>query len=148
MEKSTHCLMVVDDDSLNLDLLSRCLERHGYTVVRATRGAKALQYLRTGSVDLILLDHHMPDMTGLEVLRRVRLKYSSTDLPIIMVTAASDTDTVWAAVSFGANDFITKPVDLAGVLARIRLHLGQRAANPEGPRSAATATANNVPPAV
>ena len=132
MGENNHRLMVVDDDQLNLDMLARRLERHGYTVVRATGGVQALQHLKAGNVDLILLDHQMPDMTGLEVLRRVRLRYSSTALPVIMVTAASDTNTVLAAVSLGANDFITKPVDMSRVLARIRSHLGEPGPQPRG----------------
>jgi DNA-binding response OmpR family regulator len=130
MGENNHRLMVVDDDQMNLDMLARRLERHGYTVVRATGGMQALEYLKAGNVELILLDHQMPDMTGLEFLRRVRLSNSSTALPIIMVTAASDTNTVMAAVSLGANDFITKPVDMSRVLARIRSHLGQVTAQP------------------
>ena len=128
MERSNPRLMVVDDDRMNLDMLARRLERRGYVVARATGGAQAVDYLKTGTVDLMLLDHQMPDMTGLEVLRRVRLTHSSTELPIIIVTASSDTNTVLAAASFGANDFITKPVDMARVLARIRFHLEARAA--------------------
>lgn len=122
-----HTILVIEDDPDQLDMLARRLERFGFTVARAGGGANALHYLRTHPVDLVLLDQMMPDMTGIEVLRRVRLKYSSAALPVVMVTAASDTATVLDAASLGANDFITKPVDVHRVLERIRHHLAHKA---------------------
>lgn len=82
MEGDQHTILVIEDDPAQLDMLARRLERFGFTVARADGGAHGLHYLRTHSVDLILLDQAMPDMTGIEVLRRVRLKYSPADLPV------------------------------------------------------------------
>src|SRR5690349_18663277 len=119
MEQETQNLLVVDDDPMNLDMLSRRLERQGYAVGRASGGQEALDYLGGHVTDLILLDHHMPGMTGLEVLQTVRRTRPPSDLPIIMVTAASDTNTIVSALNLGANDYVTKPVDFAVALARI-----------------------------
>ena len=123
MDKGKPRLLVVDDDELNLDMLARRLERHGYIVERAAGGPEAVERLRHPGVDLVLLDHQMPFLTGLEVLRIVRQHYSPSELPVIMVTAASDTKTVLDAASLGANDFITKPLDMESVLTRVRSHL-------------------------
>ena len=120
-------VLVVDDDALQLEMLVRGLERNGYEVSGASSGPEAVQCVRKSKVDLVLLDHMMQDMTGLDVLRIVRRTYSATELPIIIVTASNDPNTVREAVKLGANDYITKPVDLARVLARIRVHLGRAA---------------------
>lgn len=123
MEAAKQRLLVVDDDEMNLDMLARRLERQGYQVERAANGPQALQFLRQERMDLVLLDHQMPHLTGLDVLRIVRLRHSAADLPVIMVTAASDPKTVRDAVALGANDYVTKPLDFAVVLARIRAQL-------------------------
>src|SRR5215469_12308060 len=128
MESKTQNLLVVDDDVMSLDMLARHLERHGYAVGRASGGREALDYLCKHQPDLILLDHNMPDMTGLDVLRRVREDFSPSDLPVIMVTAVSDTNLTVTALNAGANDYITKPVDFAVALARIDSQLTRRAA--------------------
>ena len=131
MEQKTQNLLVVDDDPMNLDMLARRLERHGYDVGRATCGKEALDYVAQNATDLILLDHHMPDMTGIEVLQVLRRTYSPSDLPIIMVTAVSEASTVVSALNLGANDYITKPVDFAVALARIASQITRRTAERE-----------------
>jgi|SRR5579884_2746817 len=125
MDGNKQRLLVVDDDDMNLDMLARRLERHGYEVERAGNGPQALQFLRFNHVDLVLLDHQMPEITGLEVLRLLRQRHSATELPVIMVTAANDPKTVREAATLGANDFITKPLDMMKLLSRVRSHLGQ-----------------------
>jgi CheY-like chemotaxis protein len=121
-------ILVVDDLPANRDLLARRLERAGFKVVCAGGGEEALETLRRSSVDLVLLDIMMPGMTGLDVLRTVRIGRSEAALPIIMVTAKTETEDVVEALSLGANDYVTKPVDFPVALARIRAHLRTKSA--------------------
>ncbi len=125
-------ILVVDDLPANRDLMSRRLERSGFQVVCASSGPEALDALKRGPVDLVLLDIMMPGMTGFEVLKAVRLARSPAALPVIMVTAKTDSEDVVEALSLGANDYVTKPVEYPVALARIRAHLGIRAAAKAG----------------
>jgi CheY-like chemotaxis protein len=124
----TATILVVDDLPANRDLMSRRLERSGFRVVSAGSGPEALDLLKRAPVDLVLLDIMMPGMTGFEVLKTVRLSRSVAVLPVIMVTAKTDSEDVVEALSLGANDYVTKPVDYPVALARIRAHLGIRQA--------------------
>jgi CheY-like chemotaxis protein len=121
-------ILVVDDLPANRDLLSRRLERSGFKVLCAGGGQEALDVLRRSDVDLVLLDIMMPGMTGLDVLRSVRLGHSAVTLPVIMVTARTESEDVVEALALGANDYVTKPVDYPVALARIRAHLRTRTA--------------------
>jgi diguanylate cyclase (GGDEF)-like protein len=122
-------LLVVDDDAMNRDALSRRLSGAGYTVLVADSGAQALQVINAQRVDLVLLDVMMPNMSGVETLRRLRQERSVADLPVIMVTAKTDSDDVIEALDVGANDYITKPIDFSVAVARIRTQLTARRAD-------------------
>jgi len=113
-------LLVVDDNEMNRDMLSRRLSRRGYTVVTAVNGQEALDRIAEQSFDVIILDIMMPDIDGMEVLRRVREKTSAADLPIIMATAKSESEDVVRALKLGANDYVTKPLDFPVVHARVQ----------------------------
>ena len=128
MSEPAATLLVVDDLPANRDLLVRRLERAGFRVLGAGSGPEALDTLGRCEVDCVLLDIMMPGMTGIEVLRRVRLTRSEAALPVIMVTAKSDNEDVIEALSLGANDYVTKPVDFPVTLARIKAHLRTRSA--------------------
>ena len=119
-------LLVVDDNENNRDVLSRRLQQKGYLVAVAADGAEALAQIERDSLDLILLDVEMPGMSGLEVLTRLRVQRSQTQLPVIMVTARSEGADIVEAFGLGANDYVTKPVDFAVALARIRTHLSHK----------------------
>jgi CheY-like chemotaxis protein len=121
-------ILVVDDLPANRDILARRLERSGFRVLQASSGIEALELLGRSAVDCLLLDIAMPGMTGLEVLREVRADRSSALLPVIMVTAKTDSEDVVEALSLGANDYVTKPVDFPVALARIKAHLRVRSA--------------------
>jgi serine/threonine protein kinase/CheY-like chemotaxis protein len=122
----TGTILVVDDLPANRDILARRLERLGFQVLQASSGVEALELLSRSAVDLMLLDIAMPGMTGLDVLREVRTDRSSALLPVIMVTAKTDSEDVVEALSLGANDYVTKPVDFPVTLARIKAHLRTR----------------------
>ncbi|MGH9350476.1 MAG: putative bifunctional diguanylate cyclase/phosphodiesterase [Vicinamibacterales bacterium] len=128
MTRARASLLLVDDNEMNRDMLSRRLERQGYAVTVAGRGARALDLLEHERFDLILLDIEMPDLSGLEVLKTVRLRYSPAQLPVIMVTARQHSQSVVEALGLGANDYVTKPIDFAVVVARIETQLARQQA--------------------
>jgi diguanylate cyclase (GGDEF)-like protein/PAS domain S-box-containing protein len=121
-------ILIVDDEHLNLDMLSRRLQRSGFAVEVAASGLEALEKIRQQTFDLILLDQMMPEMSGVEVLRILRSDFSAEALPIIMVTAVAESDKIAEALSAGANDYITKPVDFQVAVARIRSQLVRKQA--------------------
>ena len=116
-------ILVVDDDESNRESLRRRLVRHGYSVLTAVDGPAALELIAQQPFDLVLLDVMMPGMSGLQVLERVRQNFSQTDLPIIMATAKDQSEDIVSAFNHGANDYVTKPLDFAVVLARVRTQL-------------------------
>jgi phosphoserine phosphatase RsbU/P len=116
-------ILVVDDDESNRESLRRRLARHGYEVIAVADGRSALEMIERQTFDLMLLDVMMPGMSGLEVLERVRQHRSHTDLPIIMASAQDRSEDVVNALDNGANDYVTKPLEFAVVLARVRTQL-------------------------
>ncbi len=130
MNHTPATLLVVDDDAMNRDALSRRLSRTGYTVLTAENGPDALALVSTHRVDAVLLDVMMPGMSGLDTLRHLRESRSVSDLPVIMVTAKDGSDDVVEALDLGANDDVTKPIDYAVALARIRAQVTARRADP------------------
>jgi PAS domain S-box-containing protein len=119
-------LLVVDDNELNRDVLSRRLQHQGYTVTVACGGDDALARVAAAPYDLILLDVEMPGMSGFEVLSRLRGTYSQAQLPVIMVTARAEGPDIVQAFKLGANDYVTKPIDFPVALARIGTHLSHK----------------------
>ena len=119
----TPTILVVDDHPDNRELLTRRLEREGFRVLEAESGPQALARLEGGPVSLILLDVMMPGMTGIEVLQAVRETYSSSELPVIMVTAKAQSEDLVEALGQGANDYVTKPINFPVALARIQAQL-------------------------
>ncbi len=130
MNQRTATLLLVDDDAMNRDALSRRLERSGYHVIVAENGAQALDIVSTQGVDLVLLDVMMPVMSGIETLRHLRARRSIAELPVIMVTANDASRDMVEALELGANDYVTKPVDYAVAHARIRTQLSARREDP------------------
>ena len=121
-------LLVVDDNALNREALTRRLGRHGYTVAMAADGAEALAQIVAQPFDLVLLDIMMPGMSGLEMLRTLRAQYALADVPVIMVTAKEQSADVVAALQLGANDYVTKPIDFPVLLARVQTQLALKRA--------------------
>jgi DNA-binding response OmpR family regulator len=140
MREDGPLILVVDDYADNRELFCRRLEREGYRVVSAGNGKDALTQVDQGGIALILLDIMMPEMTGLEVLQRVRERFSPLELPVIMVTARTESADVVEALGLGANDYVMKPIDFAVVLARVQTQLrlqNAAAAIPAAPPPAA-----------
>ncbi len=122
-ERDHRSLLVVDDNDMNRDLLSRRLRRRGYDVTVATGGADAIDCLTRSSFDAILLDIMMPNVNGWDVLKWIRDRHSREQLPVIMVTAKDTAEDIVRALELGANDYLTKPFDLKVVLARVATHV-------------------------
>jgi class 3 adenylate cyclase/ActR/RegA family two-component response regulator len=116
-------VLVVDDNDLNREVLSRFFDMRGYAVLGAEDGRQALEIVETHAVDLVLLDVMMPDVSGLDVLKQLRLRRSPAELPVIMVTAKDRSEDVVEALNIGANDYIVKPLDFPVVLARAETQL-------------------------
>jgi DNA-binding response OmpR family regulator len=111
-------VLVVEDSDAIRSLLSILLERRGYLVQAASDGQAALDAATSG-IDLVLLDVGLPDMNGLEVCRRLRSNAATADLTIIMLTGRDHPGDVRDGLAAGADDFLTKPIDEADLLARI-----------------------------
>lgn len=115
-------VLVVDDEHVNREILTRMLQKNGYDPVAVECGTDVLPKLENESFDLILLDVMMPEMDGFECLRQIRERYPISELPVIMVTAEVERDRIVAAFRAGANDYVTKPIDRDITLARIETH--------------------------
>ena len=121
-----HRLLVVDDNEDNLEMLARRLERRGYEVGRAASGREAIEAIERGGYEAVILDVNMPGMNGFEVLQTVRESRTKLELPILMATARNDSSDIVNALRLGANDYVTKPVDIAEVAARLETQLALR----------------------
>lgn len=123
-------ILVVDDDSVNRMVLINHLALRNYRVTEATSGeeAIALTQQHAGDIDLVLLDIMMPKMSGYETCKRLRETYRAYELPIIFLTARSQTNDVVLGFEVGANDYLAKPVAKEELLARVDTHLKLRSA--------------------
>ena len=102
-------ILVVDDNGINRDLLSRYLERQGHAVQVAHNGRQALEMITTGAFDLVLLDVTMPGLTGYQVLQHLKHSETLRDLPVIMISALDEMDSVVRCIELGAEDYLPKP---------------------------------------
>jgi sigma-B regulation protein RsbU (phosphoserine phosphatase) len=123
MKTESGSLLIVDDNLASREMLSRSFRERGYEVMVAWDGNQALDLLRGGRFDLILLDINMPGASGFAVLQAVRAVYPVTALPVIMVTAHDRSDDIVHALDLGANDYVVKPYDFPVILARARTQL-------------------------
>ena len=121
-------LLIVDDNEMNRDMLARRLARKGYDIRVAETARQLLERVKQEQIDLVLLDIEMPEISGLDALKTLREHYSSIELPVIMVTAKDQSDDVVRALDFGANDYVTKPIDFPVALARIGTQLSHKRA--------------------
>jgi serine phosphatase RsbU (regulator of sigma subunit) len=126
-------VLVVDDNEMNRDLLSRRVKRLGHTVAVAEHGIEALERLNAGPFDLVLLDITMPEMDGFEVLERLKADPALAHIPVIMISAIDQTKAIARCIELGADDFLPKPFDslllrarMSSSLAKKRLHDRER----------------------
>lgn len=116
-------ILIVDDTLTNLEVLFDCLTQAGFRILVAENGESAIQKARYASPDLILLDILMPGLDGFETCRRLKADEATADIPIIFMTALTETINKVEGFSLGAVDYITKPFQQEEVLARVQTHL-------------------------
>jgi class 3 adenylate cyclase len=115
----TGTLLVVDDNDVSRDVLMRRLVRQGHTVAEARNGREALERVRSQPFDLVLLDIIMPEMDGFQVLRHLKADDSLRHVPVIMISAFNDIDSVARCIEMGAEDYLPKPFNPTLLRARI-----------------------------
>jgi adenylate cyclase len=113
-------ILIVDDTPENLDIFRTRLSIHGYEILTADNGEEGLTLAREEQPDLILLDVMMPKMDGFEVCRRLRADRAVPFTPIILVTAKADSKDIVAGLEAGGDEYLTKPVDQAALVARVK----------------------------
>jgi diguanylate cyclase (GGDEF)-like protein len=121
-------ILLVDDQAQNRDMLGRRLERRGYEVVLRESAVGIEEVIANEAIELVLLDWMMPERSGHDALKGIRLLYDAEHLPVIVVTALDDGDIVSMALEAGANDYIPKPIDLRVLTARVKAQLDRRQA--------------------
>ena len=125
-------ILFVDDSDDSLQSLARQIERAGYRVTAVKSGEAALAEIDKEKPDLVLLDLSMPEIDGLEVLRRLRRALQSEELPIIMIADSSEEDQIAGAFELGADDYLVRPVHVPVALARLRCGQRPGARRPSG----------------
>ena len=123
MDKSKSLVLVVDDVEQNVAVVSQILRTSGYAVMAAFNGETALRMLEKRIPHLILLDIMMPGMDGFEVCAKIKENENLRQIPIIFLSALSDTDVKVKAFNTGGVDYISKPVQEVEVLARVAVHI-------------------------
>ena len=112
-------ILVVDDNASNRDLLTRRLQRQGHTVLEAEDGARALALVEKEALDLVLLDLMMPGISGYDVLALLKSDPRSREIPVIMISALSELDSIVRCIEAGADDYLAKPFDPILLRARV-----------------------------
>src|SRR2546422_4638109 len=113
-------ILIADDTPANLHILQLRLAANGYEIITATDGEEAIAAARQHQPDLILLDVMMPKLDGIEVCRRLRADPALPFVPIILVTAKADSKDVVAGLEAGGDEYLTKPVDQAALVGRVK----------------------------
>ncbi len=119
MNADPNTVLIVDDNEVNRDLLARRIERQGYEVRIACDGFEALEVVRSDSLDLILLDIMMPQMNGYQVLETLKADPALRYIPVIMISAVNDIDSIVRCIELGAEDYLSKPFNPVLLRARI-----------------------------
>ncbi|MGI8438221.1 MAG: response regulator [Chthoniobacterales bacterium] len=144
----TGLVLVVDDVDENRDILSRQLRREGYEVATSENGRQALDRLAAETFDLVLLDIMMPEMDGYEVLQRLKADDALRHIPVIMISALSELDSVVRCIGLGAEDYLPKPFEPTLLKARIGACLEKKRARDREQELASALRAKNTEMAV
>lgn len=124
-------VIIADDEPVNLQVLMNKLSLEGYDIFTALNGEQVLAIMEREVIDLVILDIMMPNMSGYEVCRRLREKYTLMELPILMLTAKNQLHDIVASFEAGANDYLVKPCDKQELLARVKTLVEVRTLNQE-----------------
>lgn len=122
-------ILCIDDEAMNLNLLEAMLTAKKFEAVRASNGMDALEIIRRERIDMVLLDVMMPEMNGFEVCRLIKSDERCRTIPVVMITAYADRENRIKGIEAGAEDFISKPFDVAEVIARINMLLRVKTLN-------------------
>ena len=117
-------ILIVDDEPFNVDVLLQELEELDYELITASNGQEALEQIKSRQPDLILLDLMMPVLDGFAVLSEIKADDSLRDIPVIIVSAASDSKSIVKGIKQGADDYVTKPIDAEHLKSKLKDHLG------------------------
>lgn len=112
-------VLIVDDNEANREVLSRRLERHGYSFAAAEDGIQAMEMMRSQPFDIVMLDIMMPRMNGYQVLEAMKADPALSDLPVIVVSAVSELESIVRCVELGAEDYLFKPFNPVLLKARL-----------------------------
>lgn len=119
-------ILLVDDDTRNVFALSKILQERGMKIIKAENGKNALEMLEVHpDINLVLMDIMMPEMDGYEAMRRIRAQFKFKNLPVIALTAKAMKDDKQKCIDAGANDYITKPIDVDRLLSLMRVWLSK-----------------------
>lgn len=119
-------ILVVDDNAINLEAITRRLEREGFHTYTAESGEQTFRVLENFNVDLVLLDVMMPEMDGYEVLERIKQTEQWQHIPVVMISALDEQDSVVRCIEAGADDYLTKPVNSVLLRARVNNSLSKK----------------------
>ncbi|MBU2648475.1 hybrid sensor histidine kinase/response regulator [bacterium] len=119
-------VLIVDDEPRNLQILGSFLKQNGYGIAVAQNGRQAIDFVKNTAPHIILLDVMMPEMDGFEVCRRIKAMDPVREIPILFITALTDTESMLKGFKAGGADYINKPITQEEVLARVRVHLDNR----------------------
>ncbi|MBI4430422.1 MAG: response regulator [Candidatus Omnitrophica bacterium] len=122
VKRAKRTILAIDDDSELLAALKDLLEAYDYSVITATSGAEGLLKIKSCIPNLILLDIAMPIMDGLDVLAELKANPDTLSIPVVMLTAIADTQTLWKAQEMGATNYIVKPFKEADLLKWVRTY--------------------------
>lgn len=117
-------VLIVDDESFNVEVLEQALDGTDYRVITAANGQEAWAKIQSEQPDLVLLDLMMPIMDGFAVLAKVKEDPMLRDIPIIIVSAENDSKSVVRGIKQGAEDYLTKPVNTTQFAQKVREYLG------------------------
>lgn len=131
MSAQNALILVVDDNEMNRDMLTRRLQRQGYDVMAVEDGTSALQIVHQYNFDLVLLDIMMPNISGYEVLEQLKTNPRTRHLPVIMISAVDDLDSVVRCIEMGAEDYLFKPFNPVLLKARVGAILSRQRSSAE-----------------
>lgn len=120
MNRADQCILVVDDEELNIQLLTCYFKKTNYKVIIANTGNEALDKMQEIHPDLVLLDIQMPGINGIEVLRIAKSTEGIKDIPIIMLTASGTKDYMTKSFELGATAFFIRPIDFTEIINEIK----------------------------
>ena len=124
MAKSQRVVLVVDDSPMITKVVGAVISAMGHHVVEVPDGAQALMTVETLPPDLIFLDLHMPEMSGLQMLARMRAMPGLAQVPVVLLTASRSTDVVTKTAKYGVRDYVSKPATPARIRDKVNKYLG------------------------